>query len=175
MTSEMDYFPRVVDNEQPTRKNNIHKLRALVHQLPAAARARQKQDYVLYFDGCSKGSMEEAGAGAVLYENGIEIWSSSIYVGDNVTLNVAEYNGLILGLSETIHRKIINVVVKGDSLSVIEQLRGEHKVRSARLQNVFAKCKQLESYFDNIVYEHVHRSNNQRAYELSNDAVLLRY
>ena len=74
MTSEMEYFPRVVDNGQPTTNNKLHRLRALAHQLPAAARARQKQDYVLYFDGCSKGSMEEAGAGAVLYENENEIW-----------------------------------------------------------------------------------------------------
>jgi ribonuclease HI len=175
MTSEMEYFPRVVDNEQPTTNNKLHRLRALAHQLPAAARARQKQDYVLYFDGCSKGSMEEAGAGAVLYENGIEIWSSSVYVGDKVTLNIAEYYGLILGLSETINRKIKNICVKSDNLLVIEQMRGEHKVRSARLQKVFDKTRHLISYFDNIVYEHVHRSNNQRAYELSNDAVLLRY
>lgn len=175
MTTEPEHFPRVVDMIRSTPRKHIQKLRSLVHQLPAASRARQKQDYVLYFDGCSKGSLEEAGAGAVLYENGMEIWSSSVYVGDKVTLNVAEYNGLMLGLSEMISRKIKNIRVKSDSLLVIDQMIGEHKVRTRRLQEVFAKCKQLESYFDNIVYEHVHRSNNQRAYELSNDAVLLRY
>jgi ribonuclease HI len=153
----------------------VNKLRALVHQIPAAARARQKQDYTLYFDGCSKGYFEEAGAGAVIYENGVEIWTSSTYVGEKVSLNIAEYQGLIHGLSELITRKIHNVCVKSDSLLVIDQMRGEHRVRTSRLQEVYRTAKQLESQFDTISYEHVHRSNNQRANELSNDAVLLRY
>ena len=44
-------------------------------------------EYTLYFDGCSKGNPGEAGAGAVIYQNEIEIWSSSVYVGNKETNN----------------------------------------------------------------------------------------
>ena len=63
-------------------------------------------EHVLYFDGCSKGNPGEAGAGAVIYQNGIEIWNSSIYVGSKESNNVAEYNGMIMGMTEAIARNI---------------------------------------------------------------------
>lgn len=40
-----------------------------------------KNDYVLYFDGCSKGNPGPAGIGAVIYHNGTEIWGSCNFIG----------------------------------------------------------------------------------------------
>ena len=54
--------------------------------------------YILYFDGCCKGNPGPGGAGAVLYKNNIEIWSDSKFVGENVTNNIAEYTGMLIGL-----------------------------------------------------------------------------
>ncbi len=57
-------------------------------------------NYLLQFDGASKSNPGLAGAGAVIYENGNEIWSQSLFVGLKETNNYAEYNGLILGLNK---------------------------------------------------------------------------
>lgn len=132
-------------------------------------------EHVLYFDGCSKGNPGEAGAGAVIYQNGIEIWNSSIYVGSKESNNVAEYNGMIMGMTEAIARNIKKISVKGDSLLVIKQMTGEYKVRSANLVEWYNKSKLLERHFDTVTYEHVYRKDNTRADKLSNDGILLNY
>ena len=90
-------------------------------------------EYVMNFDGCSKGNPGPAGAGAVIYQNGIEIWGSCEFVGKKETNNMAEYAGLILGMKEAVHRNIRKIAIKGDSLLVIKQMRGEYKVKSENL------------------------------------------
>jgi len=75
----------------------------------------EEPEYKMYVDGCSKGNPGRSGAGAVLYENGKEIWSAKKFVGEKATNNVAEYNGLILALQELSKRSLPKVVVYGDS------------------------------------------------------------
>ena len=129
-------------------------------------------DYVLFFDGCSKGNPGIAGAGAVIYENNREIFSESLFVGKKETNNVAEYTGLILGLNEAVKRNITNICVKGDSELVIKQMKGEYKVRSSSILQLFQKAKKLEKNFDKITFIHVYRNDNKRADALSNDGLL---
>lgn len=38
-------------------------------------------EYKLNFDGCSKGNPGLSGSGAVIYKNGIEIWSDHLFIG----------------------------------------------------------------------------------------------
>ena len=134
---------------------------------------KEESQYVLYFDGCSKGNPGRGGAGAVLYKDGQEIWGSCQLVGEKVTNNVAEYSGLIMGLQEVFVRKIKNILVRGDSQLVIKQMKGEYKVKSSSLVEYYQQAKLLESYFDKIVFEHVYRDKNKRADELSNMALEL--
>ena len=127
--------------------------------------------YTLYFDGCSKGNPGPAGAGAVLYHGNTEIWSKSIFVGNNSTNNVAEYTGLIIGLHEAVNKNIKELIVKGDSMLVIKQMNGEYKVNSKGMQRLYENAKGFEKGFDKIVYEHVYREHNKRADELSNEGL----
>ena len=129
------------------------------------------EQYIMYFDGCSKGNPGLGGAGAVLYKDDLEIWGSSEIVGKNVTNNVAEYSGLIMGLKEVYARQIKNIIVRGDSQLVIKQMRGEYKVNSKSLEEYYKQAKLLEKDIDNIVFEHVYRDKNKRADELSNLAL----
>ena len=71
--------------------------------------------YLLRFDGASKGNPGIAGAGAVLYENGKEIWCISRYLGIQ-TNNYAECFAVILGIDEACRRKIKDLEVEGDSM-----------------------------------------------------------
>lgn len=132
-----------------------------------------ESSYIMNFDGCSKYNPGPSGAGAVIYKDNIEIWNSYIYVGDNVTNNVAEYNGLILGLEEAVRLNIDNLIVKGDSLLVIKQMIGEYKVKSLSLTTLYEKAKNLSKHIKNIDYLHVYRKDNVRADKLSNDGIQL--
>lgn len=128
--------------------------------------------YTLFFDGCSKGNPGRAGAGAVLYKNEIEIWNKAHYVGNKLTNNYAEYMGLIIGLQEAVKQNISTLQVKGDSLLVIRQMKGEYKVNSENILELYKVAKNLTLLISNIEFNHVYRKDNKRADALSNEALL---
>lgn len=128
-------------------------------------------DYKLNFDGCSKGNPGLSGCGAVIYNFNKEIWTKHFFVGENATNNHAEYAGLILGLQQAKEFKIKKIIVEGDSLLVINQMKGIYKCNSQNLIELYKKAKELEKYFDCIEYIHVLRENNVRADELSNISI----
>ena len=127
--------------------------------------------YTLFFDGCSKGNPGRAGAGAVLYKNQIEVYADSLFVGEKETNNVAEYNGLLLGLREAVARGVRNLAVKGDSLLIIKQMKGEYKVNSPAMKPLFEESKSLTTFFDRVTFEHVYRVENRRADALANQGL----
>lgn len=144
-----------------------------VIKLPfAVATAKHHENYVLFFDGCCKGNPGPGGAGAVLYKDGLEFWSDCSFVGKNVTNNIAEYTGLILGLNQAAKVGIKQLTVNGDSQLAIKQMTGVYKVNSENLIELYKTAKQLEKSFDSISYNHVYRKDNKRADELSNDGLL---
>jgi ribonuclease HI len=128
-------------------------------------------DYKLNFDGCSKSNPGLSGCGAVIYNFDKEIWSSHFFVGENATNNHAEYAGLILGLEKAKQLGIKKINVEGDSLLVINQMKGVFNCKSHNLIELHNKAKELESYFDSISYIHVLRNKNKRADELSNNSI----
>jgi ribonuclease HI len=128
-------------------------------------------EYVLFFDGCCKGNPGPAGAGAVLYQADEEIWADKIFVGDRETNNIAEYSSLILGLNEASLKGVKTLLVKGDSLLVINQMKRLYKINSENLKILYKKAKDLELLFDTIEYEHIPRSENSRADQLANEGL----
>lgn len=129
-------------------------------------------EYVLYFDGCSKGNPGPSGIGAVIYKNKIEIWNACKYIGDKRTNNESEYSALIMGLEEAIKMDIKELSVCGDSLLVINQVNGIYKVKNQNLLVLYENVLLLKSKFTYIDFNHVYRNNNKRADELSNLALL---
>lgn len=139
------------------------------------ARVFPEIEYKLQFDGCSKSNPGIAGAGAVIYKFNKEIYSTIQFVGNNSTNNVAEYTGLIIGLKLAIEMEIKNIAVEGDSLLVIKQMKGEYKVKSGNLIDLYNEAKQLIKNFEFISFNHIYRNNNKRADELSNLAITKDY
>ena len=102
----------------------------------------KRENWLLQFDGGSRGNPGTAGAGAVLYtlhDDGVENvikkrekWAGYFYIG-NTTNNVAEYMGLIEGLKQAIVLDIKYIEIEGDSLLVISQLNGIYKVKHSNL------------------------------------------
>jgi ribonuclease HI len=158
-------------------KSNIKPKISIMNTVPKIHLSSNKiqisSQYTLFFDGCSKGNPGPAGAGAVLYHGNTEIWSKSIFVGNNSTNNVAEYSGLIIGLHEAVNKNIKEIIVKGDSMLVIKQMKGEYKVNSKDMQRLYENAKGFEKGFDKIVYEHVYREHNKRADQLSNEGLII--
>ncbi len=81
--------------------------------------------YVLYFDGGSRGNPGIAGCGAALCKKvgATEewIWSGAKYLHTQ-TNNVAEYNGLIMGLEAAADLELAPLHIKGDSKLVLNQV-----------------------------------------------------
>jgi ribonuclease HI len=128
-------------------------------------------EYIMKFDGCSKGNPGHSGAGAVIYKNNVEIWSGYKYIGHYKTNNQAEYSGLILGLQSASNQKISDLLVCGDSEMVIKQMNKLYKVKSPNLIPLYEEAKTFEKYFNDIMFMHIYREQNSRADELSNVAV----
>jgi ribonuclease HI len=133
--------------------------------------SEKEYEYLMQFDGCSKGNPGKAGSGAVIYKNKSEIWGKSLFIGDKNTNNEAEYIGLIIGLEEAINIGIKDLYVEGDSLLVIKQMKGLYKVKAENLYKLYEKAKKLEKQFTSVSYNHVYRDKNKRADELSNMAL----
>lgn len=132
-----------------------------------------KEEFVLYFDGCSKGNPGPSGIGAVIYKDGIEYWSSCKYIGNKRTNNEAEYSALILGLETAIEKEIKKISVCGDSLLVINQVNGIYKVKNKNLFELYNRVDKLKKAFNYIDFNHVYRNENKRADQLSNLALEL--
>jgi ribonuclease HI len=127
-------------------------------------------EYVLHFDGCSKGNPGPAGIGAVISKSGAEEWCGCQFIG-NKTNNQSEYSALILGLKEALSRNIKQLQVYGDSLLVINQVTGKFNVKNVLLQELNKEAMTLIGKFDYIVFNHVYRQFNKRADQLSNLAL----
>jgi ribonuclease HI len=147
----------------------LPKLRITASQ--AIAKVYPANLYIMRFDGCSKGNPGIAGAGAVIYYDNQELWGDYFFVGEKYTNNHAEYAGLILGLHQAFEMNIQNLHVEGDSLLVINQMKGIYKCKSPNLMDLYDKAKVLEKNFENITFTHILRNLNTRADELSNLAI----
>src|SRR5688572_11236714 len=87
------------------------------------------------------------------------------------TNNVAEYHGLIAALQWAADRDVKQLVVKGDSLLLVEQMRGNYKVKNEGLKPLHLKARMLVMQIGNVRFEHVPREQNKEADRLSNVAM----
>ena len=127
--------------------------------------------YILRFDGASKGNPGNAGAGAVLYKNDKEIWNISRHLGHQ-TNNYAECFAAILGIEEAAKRNIKTLYVEGDSMLIINQLKGKWQVKNNDLKNLYLSITQSLKSFEKITFKHIYRNYNSRADQLANEGVL---
>jgi ribonuclease HI len=130
----------------------------------------------LYFDGASKNNPGKSGAGYwIEYSNSfcnLETCGGYKYLGIQ-TNNVAEYNGLIIGLKNVIkvdNYSNSNITVYGDSKLVIEQMKGNWKVKSDNLIPLWKEAQELIKNLK-INFVHIDRSLNCKADKLANDAI----
>jgi len=126
---------------------------------------------LLYTDGGSRGNPGPSAAGWVLYDDeGKTISKSGAYTGEQ-TNNFAEYMGLIYGLELAIEESITSLWVRMDSNLIIEQMKGNWKVKNMNIRPLFEKAKFLEESFEEISFEHIRRDKNTVADAMVNEAL----
>ena len=132
---------------------------------------------LLQFDGGSRGNPGLGGSGSVLFVKEPtgekkELWSKASFIGaTGITNNLAEYYGLIEGLKQAVQLRVRSLEIEGDSQLVINQLRGDYKIKSKNLISIYEKAMELLKEIPNAVFSHIPRSQNKRADELSNIAM----
>ena len=121
-----------------------------------------------YFDGGSRGNPGLAGWGAyIINDDGTVLAELSGALGV-ATNNVAEYYGLIAALQWAADNDVTTLVVKGDSLLLVEQMRGNYKVKNEGLKPLHMKARMLVMQIGNVSFGHVAREKNKDADRLSN-------
>lgn len=126
---------------------------------------------VVYIDGGARGNPGPAGYGVrIEQEDGtlVHEFSESIGVATN---NVAEYRGLLAALDWARANGHKALHVRSDSLLLVQQMRGNYRVKNAGLQPLYARARVLAHDIGRVTYEHVRRESNAHADRLANDAM----
>jgi ribonuclease HI len=128
-------------------------------QLPMPAAGPRPADYVLTFDGGSKGNPGLGyGSYAIVRTQDGARRIERLEFGDDYTNNEAEYDTLIAGLRDLIGRieeagrnpQEFAIEVRGDSALVIHQLEGKWKVKEARMRGRRDECFRLLRRFGSV-------------------------
>ncbi|EWM24965.1 ribonuclease h [Nannochloropsis gaditana] len=131
--------------------------------------------YLLRFDGGSRGNPGPGGAGIVIYEQAslVQVRGLSLWLGSDppLTNNEAEYHGLVAGLRAAKTLGIRRICVEGDSQLVVRQILGVYKVRNERLRVLYSEAMALKENFAEFSIRHVERSQNSDADALANRAL----
>lgn len=129
------------------------------------------EQYVLMFDGGSRGNPGICGIGYVIYKENISIHEEGEIVSESNTNNYAEYMGVIQGLKKAVNMKITNLHIKGDSKLILSQLKGEYKCKSPNLIPLYNEACELIKHLSQCSFEHVLRDKNVVADQLANKAM----
>lgn len=124
-----------------------------------------------YIDGGARGNPGPAGYGVRIEEADgtlIEELHGALGIATN---NVAEYNGLLAALTWATERGERVLRIRSDSQLLVNQMRGEFKVKHPGLQPLYARARLLTTKLDRVTFEHVHREMNKEADRLSNVAM----
>jgi ribonuclease HI len=129
-----------------------------------------KGEWVLMVDGAARGNPGAAGCGVVIYETGTVVKKLSRYLG-HATNNVAEYEGLLMGVEALIQLGVRRIRVQSDSQLLVRQLNGQYRVKDEKLRLLFNRAMILLRQFDSVEVLHVRRELNRLADQLANQGI----
>lgn len=124
----------------------------------------------MHIDGASRGNPGKAAYAVVLARPGHPVVEEADTIG-TATNNVAEYTALVEGLGLAAELGVKKLSVFSDSELMVKQMRGEYRVKSEELQELYREAKRLAAGFDAFAIAHVRREQNKRADEIGNEAL----
>jgi ribonuclease HI len=125
---------------------------------------------VLRVDGAARGNPGPAGAGFILEKGGERVVRKGEYLG-RATNNEAEYRALILGMEEAGRLGLERLEIFSDSELMVRQMRGEYRVKSPGLQELYFQAVKCLEPFRKVVFHHVPREENREADRMANMAI----
>jgi probable phosphoglycerate mutase len=121
-----------------------------------------------HVDGGARGNPGPAGYGAVITDDQGQILAE-LYDGIGIaTNNVAEYRGLLAALQWALEHGHTRLHVRADSLLIVEQMRGNYRVKHEGLIPLHQQARSLVNRIGQVTFEHVRREQNKEADRLSN-------
>ena len=122
-------------------------------------------------DGGARGNPGPAAYGYVLEtEDGTVLDQRGQTIGV-ATNNVAEYSGLIAGMTHAFEADVTDLAVHCDSELVIKQMLGEYRVKNEALRSLHTEATRLARELGSVSYRAVRREHNELADRLVNDAL----
>ena len=127
---------------------------------------------VVEADGASRGNPGPASYGAAVIDpaTGAVLAEHSGVIG-TATNNVAEYRGLIAGLTAAAELHASRVDVRMDSKLVVEQMAGRWQVKHEGLRELAREAVALRRLFEEVTFQWVPREQNKHADRLANAAL----
>ncbi|PRW64080.1 bifunctional RNase H/acid phosphatase [Actinopolyspora mortivallis] len=127
---------------------------------------------IIEADGGSRGNPGPAGFGAVVRDaSSGEVLAERRGGLGEATNNVAEYRGLIAGLSAALELGAEEAEIRLDSKLVVEQMSGRWRVKHPDLQPLASEATQLVFSFAAARFQWVAREQNKHADRLANEAM----
>lgn len=125
----------------------------------------------IHTDGGARGNPGPAAIGIVIKTPAGEVvaaWGKTI---GETTNNQAEYQALEAALEKAKELGADHVDCYLDSLLVVQQVKGEWKVKEASLKPNVDRVRALARQFAKVTFNHVPREQNAEADELVNEAL----
>jgi len=122
---------------------------------------------IVNIDGASRGNPGAASCAAVVRLEGAPERRLGLYLG-TTTNNVAEYSGLILGITEALDEGADEIEIRSDSNLCVQQVKGEFKVKNQKLIPLHQRVQYLLRRFRAWEIRHVSREENTAADSVSN-------
>jgi ribonuclease HI len=126
---------------------------------------------VVHVDGGARGNPGPAAAAAVVSGPDGQVLDEAHEFLGVTTNNVAEYRGLLLGLSRARELGATEVEVVNDSELISKQVNGEYKVKHPDMKPLHAQAMKDLAAFDRWKVRSVPRAENAAADALVNEAL----
>ena len=133
---------------------------------------------IIYTDGGARGNPGPAGVGAVVKDESGNNLASLHKSFETLTNNQAEYEAVILGLSELKKLfgkdkvKDLDIEIRADSELIVKQLNGEYQIKELGLHPYFIKIWNMQvKDYPKIKFTHIPREKNAEADALANEAM----
>jgi ribonuclease HI len=126
---------------------------------------------VVNVDGGSRGNPGPAAIAAVATDPTGQVLAERAETIGEATNNVAEYRALLLGIELAVKLGADQVEFVGDSKLIVEQVRGNWKIKQEHLRPLRAEAVKALEELPKWSIRHVKRDDNARADELLNEAL----
>lgn len=128
---------------------------------------------VVFTDGGARNNPGSAGAGVVIYQDGEKKVEMAHFLGEKQTNNWAEYEAVVIALGKLLEMGLRDhdIQFKLDSQLVVEQIKGNWKIKEPTLKSQVEKVQGLLKDFRTVTFTHIPREENKEADKLVNQAI----